>query len=397
MKSDSYDNKPIFTVAWDFPPTANGESIVCYKAIKKSKLSFDICTFNTEEQVGKFKYREMLKVYAFQNKPIEWAREVFETFKKLDRENNYQIIHTRTMPPTGHYAGFLIKTFKPKIKWVMYFSDPLWNSPYVSLEIKKGLFKKIKEDLFYRILIFGSFYAWLAIHLCDRIIFNNEYLAKHVLGKSYKRFKKKVRIIPYGFDKEIIKKVGPMERPDNKIIISHIGQVYKARNFNVLIAALIDLKQKHPELYSKILIRQVGYIDQVQRKEIENSIVSDVFEFIPEVSFEESISYMKTSDYLLTIDALFEDINYNIYIPSKIYDYMGVRKPLVAISQKEGPTADIIISTGNILIEHDMNKMYDFLIKAANEWVPMPYYEKYDSYNCERSAKMFDDVFLELL
>ncbi|MCG8483499.1 MAG: hypothetical protein MJA31_09340 [Clostridia bacterium] len=394
-------NNRIFTAAWDFPPIVNGESIVCYKSIKYSKLNYDILTsaftMGHIDQQNKYKYRENLGIYSLSQSPFEWAHQVSDIFKVLDKKHDYKIIHTRTMPPIGHYAGFLIKMFKPKIKWVMYFSDPLWNSPYMSIKIKDGIIHKMKETPYYRTLVFGSFFAKLGIHMCDRIIFSNEYVARHILGKHYNKLEDKVRIVPFGYDKEVIDTITPKEKADHKVVISHVGQVYNARNFNILIHALIKVKEKRPDCYSKLLIRQIGYIEEHQKKGILNSMAADAFEFIPEVNYEDSVAYMMGSDFLLTIDALFEDLDYNVYVPSKIHDYIGVHKPVVAVTQTKGPTADIIKNTNNILIDHNTDEMMNFLIQAVTGQVKEPNYEKYTMYDCKKSSQLFDDVFRELL
>lgn len=393
-------NNRIFTVAWEFPPIANGESIVCYKSIKYSKLNYDIftCVYRMEdiENQNKYEYRKNLCIYSLSQAPIKWARQVYDIFKVLDKKHDYKIIHTRIMPPIGHYAGFLIKLFKPKIKWVMYFSDPLWNSPYLRIKTKDGFIKKMKDEDS-RCFGFASFFERLGIHLCDRIIFSNEYVARHILGRHYNSLEKKVRIVPFGYDKEVIETIMPKKKADNKVVISHIGHVYNARNFNVLIHALIKIKEQRPDCYSKLLIRQIGYIDDNQKKAILNSLAADAFEFISQVNYEESIAYMKGSDFLLTVDALFEDIDHNIYMPSKICDYLGVQKPIAAVTQTKGPTADIINNTNNTLIDHNIDDMINFLIQAANGQVKEPNYEKYTMYDYQKNSQMFDEVFKELL
>lgn len=395
------NNNRIFTVAWEFPPIVNGESIVCNKSIKYSKLNYDILTsvLATEDVRirNQYPYRRNLNIYALSQSPAKWAWQAYDIFKKLDIKHDYKIIHTRTMPPIGHYAGFLVKMFKPKIKWVMYFSDPLWNSPYMSIKIKDDIIHHMKETAYYRELVFGSVFGKLGIHLCDRIIFSNEYVARHILGKHYNKLEEKVRIVPLGYDQEVIKTISPKQKVENKIVISHIGQVYNARNFNILIYALIKLKEKRPDDYSKFLIRQVGHIDEQQKKGILNSKVADIFEFIPEVQYEESIAYMMASDFLLTIDALFNDLDHNIYVPSKIHDYLGVGKPIVAITQNKGPTADIVRNTHNTLINHNTDEMIDLLIQVVSGQVKEPNYNNYSMYDCKKSAQYFDDVFRPFL
>jgi len=384
----------IFTIAWDFPPVFTGESIVCYKTLKYSKYDYDVC-YNSSNLVNeKYEYTHKINAIPLAGGYFDWSRKVLKTFLNLDRIKKYDTFESRVMPSAGHFAGFLIKLFRPKIKWIVYFSDPVWNSPYCNLiDQIKGKIKK--HDLFY-IMIYSSIFSWLAIRMCDKIVFNNEYLAKHVLGKSYNKLTKKICIVPYGYDKNVLDSIVPLHVKEDKFTISHVGQIYGARNFNTLVTGLKIIKTEYPQTYANILVRQIGYICAEEKQKIINSGVKDSFEFIDSVNFEESLAYMKSSDYLLTIDALFSELDYNLYIPSKIFDYIGVKKPIVAISQSVGPTSEIVKTTGNILIEHNSETMVNFLLQAVNGDIKKPDFDKYDFYDCKIGAEAFDKIFEKL-
>ena len=384
-------NNNIFTIAWDFPPTFTGESIVCYKTLKYSKYGYDVC-YNSSNLVNeKYEYAHNINAIPLTGGYFNWSKKVLKTFLHLDKIKKYEILESRVMPSAGHFAGFLIKFFRPRIKWVVYFSDPVWNSPYCNL-IDQITGKKKKHDLFY-IMIYSSVFSWIAIRMCDKMVFNNEYLAKHVLGKSYKKLMKKICIIPYGYDKNILDAIVPLYEKKDKFTISHVGQIYGARNFNTIVTALKILKRKYPQTYSNILVRQIGYICAEEKEKIINSEVKDSFEFVDSVNYEESLAYMKSSDYLLTIDALFRELDYNLYIPSKIFDYIGIKKPIVAISQCKGPTSEIVKDTGNVLIEHNSETMIRFLLQAVNGDVKKRNYDKYEFYGCKIGCEAFHKIF----
>lgn len=380
----------IFTIAWDFPPSNTGESIVCYKMLKYSSFEYDVCYCHQDSYINDIKYEKNITAYSIKGEYFNWVKGVIKMFLKLNKKNNYKILHSRVVPPAGHFAGFIIKLLKPSIKWVTYFSDPIWNSPYNNI-IKQIVGKEKKHPDFF-LLVFSSFFSWLAIRFCDKIIFDNEYLAKHILGKSYFKYIDKICIIPYGFDSNCKEDFQDSIEPQKKFVVSHVGQIYGYRNFNIVIDALKEIKYRYPSVYSKILIRQVGYLCFEEKEKILSSGVNEVFDLIENTDYNKSIFYMKISDYLLTIDALFSELKYNIYIPSKIYDYIGVKKPIVAISQNMGPTADIIRQTGNTLIQHNVNEFVEFIKQAVDGNVKKPYYDKYRLYDCKASASILDNM-----
>lgn len=389
--------KRVFVVAWDFPPNTTAESIVAYKTLKYSENIYDICMHNDAEYQD-YTYSDNLNVYRLDGDYAKWTKEAVKTFLKLDKEYKYKIINTRVMPYIGHLVGLIIKILRPGIKWMVYFSDPLWNSPYIfnKYKTKGDLIKKIFSTNILKnpnlqAFVLGSICGKIAINLADSLIFSNMYLAKFTLGKSYKRLSHKVKIIPYGYDDEMFGQAELIDKPEGKIVISHVGNIYGERNFDLIIIALNRLKNESHDLYSRILIRQVGDIDPEYKKLILKSPVYESFQFTDKVDYIKSLSYMVSSDYLLTIDAKL-DKNQNMYISSKVLDYLGARKPIIAITDSSGPTAEIIKETGNMAINHNSNEMYNLLVKILNRKTSIQSFSRYENYNCQIGSKKIDEI-----
>lgn len=389
-KNDS--EKRIFTLAWEFPPIISGESVVCLRTLKYSRHCYDICCGTPATMESSAVHLPAnLRNYPLQGKYLLWPIYAAWLFKKLDHSNNYKIMMSRVMPPNGHLAGLLIKLLKPEIKWVVYFSDPIWNSPFIRFS---GLFSNNREQRpNYLLMKIMGLSAKVAVRFGDIYIFNNERLARYILGKQYEKKKKQVVIAPYGHEGVVL---DTNTQKHEKFILAHIGQVYGNRNLEALISGVKILKRQSPQLYKGLKIQQVGFICGKECKRIEDSNVADCFEIIEQVDYERSVQYMKAADCLLIIDPNFEHKEQNIYVPVKVFDYMSTGKLIIAIADLDSATADILVKTKSEIAPHDAKSVYEMLrniLQAGTE----PDLQKYQSFHCEYGIKKIDDALEKLL
>lgn len=374
----------VFTIAWEFPPRMSGESVVCFRTLKYSKFNYDVCSGVASGEINENAAKN-IRIYPQKGKYIYWPFRVARLFKKMDRQNNYSVVLSRVMPPNGHLAGLLIKLLKPRIKWVVYFSDPIWNSPFICMS---SLFH---DDGSHRpnyllMKLFGI-PAKIAIHMGDTLVFNNKRLARYVLGNQYKKLSNKVVITPYGHDGV---NVCPVRKYDQVFQLAHVGQIYGNRSFDTLIEALHLLKVQSHELYRRIVIRQVGFVCNSELDKLKISDVSERFELIDALGYEESIKYMKEADCLLIIDPCFYNKKQNLYVPAKIFDYMSTGKPFVAIADEDSATADITAVTGSLTVPHDAAAVCSMLENLIQNGAPPVNLEAYERFHCSCGTEVLD-------
>lgn len=342
-------SKRIFVAAWEYPPILSGESVVCRKTLEHSKFDYDLCCGpmdgTGDTHIRLFPLRG--------NKYLSWPFSAAKQFKKLDIQEDYEVMMSRVMPPNGHFAGWLIKRIKPQIKWIVYFSDPIWNSPFLKFSLWRS---KDHRPNWFLMKLFGIPAKW-AIREGDLLVFNNERLARYVLGKCYEQYQEKVVIAPYGHEGIHLRPV-PC-RDDGKFRLTHVGQLYGNRTLVALLEGVKILKEQAPKEYARLLIRQVGFASEAEKKRVENSEVAEVFEFIGQVSYKESIEEMYQADCLLVIDPVFDREEKNIYIPGKIFDYMSTGRPVFCIASENSATGDVAKTVGYLLASpKDISSIY---------------------------------------
>ena len=344
----------IFVAAWEYPPIMSGESVVCRKMLEYSHFDYDVCC-GPVEAVGD----NHIRLYPVKgNKYLSWPFLTLRQFMKLDNQEHYKVLMSRVMPPNGHLAGWLIKKIKPDIKWIVYFSDPIWNSPFLKFSLWRS---KDHRPNWLLMKLLGIPAKW-AIREGDLLVFNNERLARYVLGSRYEQFREKVAIVPYGHE-GIHPRPAP-ERNDEKFRLTHVGQLYGNRTLTALLEGLKILKKQSPKDYARLQIRQVGFASETEKERVENSQVAEVFEFIGQVAYEESVEEMYQADCLLVVDPVFDREDKNIYVPGKIFDYMSTGRPVFCVAAENSATGDVAKKVGYLLAEpKDIVSIYSALEK----------------------------------
>ncbi|AFM02108.1 hypothetical protein Desde_3841 [Desulfitobacterium dehalogenans ATCC 51507] len=335
----------------------SGESVVCFRTLKHSRHTFDVCCGQVPG-LEEGKITENIQAYPIKGKYFFWPIRTAVLFKKLDKENDYQVILSRVMPPNGHLAGLIIKLLKPKIKWAVYFSDPVWNSPFIQFPIPWK--KDNRHRPSYWLMKLYGIPAKIAVTMSDLLVFNNERLAKYITGAQYEKYRSKICIAPYGHEGVRQK---PPRKPDGTFVIAHVGQVYGNRTLAPFVAALELLLVKHPKLFSRLTVRQIGFLCKAEAQCIRNSAAASAFQIVGQIPYEESLEEMYRADCLLAVDPLFDSPEKNIYIPSKLYDYMSTGKPIFAIGDEDSATGDIMKQIGGRCVRCQTNDIYSHLLQ----------------------------------
>ena len=86
-----------------------------------------------------------------------------------------------------------------------------------------------------------------------------------------------------------------------------------------------------------------------------------VVEFSGRLSFAESAQRAAAADVLLVIDAPADE---NLFLPSKLIDYLPAGKPILALTPLRGATADLIRSLGYPVIPPDDEQAIASAIEA---------------------------------
>ncbi|MEM7658375.1 MAG: glycosyltransferase [Bacteroidota bacterium] len=163
-----------------------------------------------------------------------------------------------------------------------------------------------------------------------------------VWGKEFEALgAEEVRVITNGFDHEDF----AFEKPEleDRFLCSHIGYLNADRNSRTLWEAFSELCEEIPRFREELQLRFVGKTDHIAFQQLEELGLADRVEKIAYVPHEEVLTYTCASQVLLL---LVNNVpNVMGHIPGKTYEYIGSRRPVLAVGPPDADFAKVIRKT----------------------------------------------------
>jgi glycosyltransferase involved in cell wall biosynthesis len=224
-------------------------------------------------------------------------------------------------PWTDHLIGLQLRR-ETGLPWVAHFSDPWVDSPYFPHE---GMVRR-RAEIWERDVIANA----------SRVVFVNAHTRDRVMAKYPPSWTPKAEVIPQTFEGG----VAPA-RPSGSgaMRMVYTGRFYDGiRTPDALLAALADLNRETP-LAGQIAVEFVGGDMAAYAAEASRLGLAALVTFAGRVSPAEARERASAADVLLVIDAPGPD---SLFLPSKLVDYLPMRRPILGITPKVGPSAEVI-------------------------------------------------------
>ena len=252
---------------------------------------------------------------------------VFNKFKELDSEHEYDFIISVSLPFQSHYIGEKIKEMKGNsIKWVVFEFDPFAYNKVIKVNNRMRKNMRVDEKR-----IFSK---------CDSIILTPE-LFEFYKREEYIPSSTKINKLPFANVEPInynSENVSQNFLQDDKINCFFSGRLYKdIRNPSIAF-----------DLFSKISTN-------IHLTLMTNYTTEKIKEFAPQNYLPSVISFQNRDTALHNL--LYADILVNIgntvehQVPGKIFEYMSTGKPIVHFSKiKNDPAIKYLDKYSNVLI-----------------------------------------------
>lgn len=239
---------------------------------------------------------------------IEWRKAALATAETIIREREVNVIMA-SAPPFSDLVIARDIAEQHSLPFVvdyrtMWLSNSTRSYP---TPMHKNNERKQEEDILKR---------------ASHVVVNSRY-AKEMLIKHYRFLRyDDIAIVPDSFDGEYFDDYYPHEG-DHKLLLTHCGDIHNPSLTKSLLSGLERFLKKNPQYAPTIELRFVGWTAGIQQKKIEKmgltqSVIQTGF-----VSYYDSIKQMLAADVLV----LSSDTD---YIPEKLYEYLGARKPIFA-------------------------------------------------------------------
>ncbi|USD22388.1 glycosyltransferase [Microbulbifer variabilis] len=352
--------KKILLVSWHFPPYKSSSAFNLFKRLKDTCFEFDVIQAYRDEKPDNermFNYSLSCFNRYEVTVPSEDARNtesrmyfverVIDYYRILRDHNHYSVLLSHSHENISHMAAMAIKKLNPQLRWIASFGDPIAANPYNH----SYKFPMLKEDIQLEEEV---------LQKADRIIVTNPYQQKIVLSSQTKSIQKsKFFVLPHCFDdrmyeKELQKKNKAGEKT-SIFRFMHIGMLYKfKRTSEPFMLGAQRLLQKHPNLKGRIKIDFYGANDSFI-KAAEKYDLKEVVSFKGTVDYLKSLTLMTKADCLLLRDAEFSEqgLDYSPFFPGKLADYLGAKRPVLAVTMKNGYVPDILSKLGGASLSED--------------------------------------------
>lgn len=256
---------------------------------------------------------------------------------------------------TAHRIGHSLQRLTG-LPWIADFRDSMTDDIYPTEPRKFKAFRRIERSTLLR---------------CSRAVFTTPG-AREMYAQRYPGIPNdRLAVIANGYDEQNFLRAEdharmrvPAGRPS---ILVHSGLLYRReRDPTAFFDAITALKQ-HKSITAdrlRVVLRAPGFETHYQ-EELAARGIDDIIRIEPSIAYEEALSEMLAADGLL----LFQAANCNHQIPAKVYEYLRARRPLLALTDTAGDTANLLRQSGidSIVALDDANAIAAALVRFLDQ------------------------------
>ena len=234
-----------------------------------------------------------------------------------------------TSPPVGAHMAAAYLQRRHGIKWIADLRDPIHGNPW-----RNRRFSSVYNVGVERYLVTHA----------DAVIANTD-IAADALRARYPAFASKILLLWNGYDPDEI--VSPRLLPGrNYVTLTHCGVIGGRRHPGQLIDAMERMITRGVLAPDRMKLQLVGPLDVTDpwvgasafHRLLERGCIEYTGQTVPETVAR---TYMAEADYLLLIDA-----EAGIQLPAKIFDYVRIGRPILALSPSTSPAVRILKQSG---------------------------------------------------
>lgn len=303
----------------------------------ESRSSETVPTTPTVEGAGRFQaIKDLVSgLLRFPDYAHPWIFPAILKGRELIRRQNIDVIFATGMPWTSLTVGWCLKKLTGA-KLMVDFRDPwvgnLFASPKPRLiqRMESGLERRIVSD-------------------ADLVSLNTDPLREEFIERYPHVPANRFVTLPNGFDPHDFADISSSEAPGKadgngpSLTVSHAGFLYGMRDPRPLLEAVDVIRRETPEIAERIRFEQMGDIQLTydpHQWAAERNLTAQ-FADRGSLPYRECLQRMAGSDILLIIqqDTLTQ-------IPSKLYEYIYLNKPILTIASREGALGRAIETHG---------------------------------------------------
>lgn len=278
-----------------------------------------------------------------------WAEQCIVKANRDFGAQDFSAVVSFAQPWSSHVVGLHLSR-SLNLPWIAHFSDPWTDSPYNKPSLGTApIVKKMEEEI---------------VREAEGLVFINSYTMERVMKKYPEEWREKAMVIPHGFDTALLKPIDPSLTKRVGLTITHVGQFYADRMPWFFFEALSTLKSKNMRAFNELRVVFTGRIDEKVRQRAERMGLSSIVSFEKVKPYFQAAKTMREADVLLLIESL----GSNLFLPSKLVEYLAAKKPILGLVPSPGPSADLLRRLSFPLVDPtDKNAIAQTLVELIDK------------------------------
>jgi glycosyltransferase involved in cell wall biosynthesis len=256
---------------------------------------------------------------------VMWVPFALRKARQIVKKYGIEAVLVTAPPFSAFLVGNALKKEFPGLKLIADFRDE-WLSFYLKdFEFQNGDYTRRRAGEIER----------ATVELSDLVVA----VTRSTLDVIRKRYPdepdRKFFHLPNGYDPEVFRWFQPRKCKGDRIVVTHLGTAYTTASPRYYLDALDAMPE---EIRSRIETQFIGRISDWERTSLEGrkSFVR-VLGFMPQA---EALRQVEETDYLLLT------MTNDISLPGKLFEYLAMRKPILALSPTGGEVHRLLEETG---------------------------------------------------
>lgn len=283
---------------------------------------------------------------------IGWMFTAVKAAHHIIKEEGIDMLYSSSPPYTCSLIARAVKR-STGLPWVAGFRDP-WTDFLTTPKrwfLPKMIDKALEKSVFTEADAIES--AWQGI--------TDDALRKYPSLKPAKFYH-----VPNGFDSADFPT--PVAHENEVCTITYTGSMYGRRNPATLFQAIEQLIRDGQIQAERFRLRFIGRMGAEVMEMIEKTSFRHSIDIVPYVPHRESIRALQQADVtLLIVDEAKESAE---IVPGKVFEYIGVNKPILALAPREGAAAQHILDSksGWVVNQQDIQHIAKILLHIVTSF-----------------------------
>ncbi len=315
-----------------------------------------------------------------------WILPAFWQGRKVISDREIDVIFATGSPWSSLVLGYLLSKVSRK-PLIVDFRDPWINNPFH--QTKGEMLDKWAQKLERRIIEHSS---------C--VTLNTEPLRDEFVSRYPEFNSEKFMVLPNGFDNINSDVVYSYDDTAPGLVIRHAGFLYGPRDPSVLLEAINSVNNyvKQVGIKRRWVFEQIGSVNLSFNLSTKfKSMLDDgSFRILEQLPFDHCQHLLASADLLVNVQP-----GTKTQVPSKIYDYLAVGRPILNITPTNGALGQMAIkyNLGECFDFADRDGLYNYLLEriSSTDWVNSEVYSEKEQFSIKRVTQKLQELFEKVM